>query len=81
MYKIHKKGGNKRMKIGFLKRTASFLLAVILMFTAVPFTAQAQEDNDSGGELENINSECNITVPSSESSHPESNLVDGDPSS
>ena len=44
------------MKIGFLKRTASFLLAVILMFTAVPFTAQAQEDNDSGGELENINS-------------------------
>ena len=69
------------MKIGFLKRTASFLLAVILMFTAVPFTAQAQEDNDSGGELENISSECNTTVPSSESSHPESNLVDGDPSS
>ena len=69
------------MRTSFLKRTVSFLLAAMLIITAVPITAQAQGDADSSIDLENIAPECNIKVPSEQSSNPVSNMVDGDPSS
>lgn len=63
------------MKKFFWKRAANLLLAALLVLSAIPVTAFAEEN--SSGKLRDIAGECEITPPSSEGANGPEKMVDG----
>jgi len=70
---MKKKEEGQQMKKHVWKQAVSLFLALLMVLTAIPVTAQAAEGTAGG--LVNIAGDCEITVPSAE--HPAENMVDG----